>query len=54
MNKKLIHPKHRAYKVRAYIPEYIRVDKFGNELHFRNAKELRAFRMMDEMSKKGN
>ena len=44
MNRKEIHPKHAAFQVRAKIPEFIGRDKFGNEVHFDNAKEVKEFR----------
>lgn len=51
MNKKEIHPKHKAFKVRAKIPEFIGVDKFGNEIHFNNAKEVKQFKTFDQWLK---
>lgn len=47
-NYREIYPKHRAYQVRARVPMFIRIDKFGNELHFNNVKEVKAFYQLDK------
>lgn len=52
MNQKEIHPKHMAFQVQAKIPKFIGTDKFGNEVHFNNAKEVKAFKSFEEWLEK--